>query len=513
MRFPGTLSARIIFGFAVLIVTYGAISANTMFNMNRLYSEVRVIHKGYLQLALKAQRLAERQKTLVDYLREELEEATRPAAVTRRLQHFRAARANLVKNIDEILIGLPDLPETHRRPMAVTRTLVENVRGLIAESDPYYDELLAAPPVRRNDDSAMDDEPRREASRALSVLRNHESDVNRQIVNLSKQQDSWLQKSAQILERGAEKLRALTIGFGAGAAIVGLAVIIIASLSLRPLQRLRLAAQRIAQGDYAGRIEEKGPSEVAALAREFNAMGAAVEERERELVRTERLAVVGKMAAMITHEVRNPLSSISLNTELLEEELSALPTDRAGEARNLCHAISTEVDRLTDITETYLHFTRLPKPKLQPEAINSIVKNTTDFEREQLAVQGVELEVSLSVDLPEVSVDDSQIRQALLNLLRNAADAVAEIGGGRVSVSTRRGPEPGTVQVRVQDDGAGIAKDIARKLFEPFFSTKEGGTGLGLALTHQIVKEHGGRLDVESEPGHGATFIVTLPRA
>jgi len=80
-------------------------------------------------------------------------------------------------------------------------------------------------------------------------------------------------------------------------------------------------------------------------------------------------------------------------------------------------------------------------------------------------------------------------------------------------VSTRRGPEPGTVQVRVQDDGAGIAKDIARKLFEPFFSTKEGGTGLGLALTHQIVKEHGGRLDVESEPGHGATFIVTLPRA
>jgi signal transduction histidine kinase len=241
-------------------------------------------------------------------------------------------------------------------------------------------------------------------------------------------------------------------------------------------------------------------------------MGMAVEERERELVRSERLAAVGKMAATIAHEVRNPLSSIGLNAELLDEELSELPEPRATEARNLCRAITSEVDRLTGITETYLSFARLPKPKLQEESLSVIVTNLVEFEREPMSARGVTLEVALTPDLPSIVADENQLRQALLNLLRNAADAVEDVGGGRVTIATARGSD-GSVEVRVSDDGPGIAAELMPRLFDPFFSTKERGTGLGLALTQQIIREHGGELRVESEPGHGATFIASLPRS
>ncbi|HLU67427.1 MAG TPA: ATP-binding protein, partial [Kofleriaceae bacterium] len=190
-------------------------------------------------------------------------------------------------------------------------------------------------------------------------------------------------------------------------------------------------------------------------------------------------------------------------------EVSGKDTD---EARQLCRAIQSEVDRLTAITETYLHFARLPKPKLSEEPLNPIVRNLIDFEREPMSLRGVKLTAELADDLPPVSVDEGQLRQALLNLLRNAADAVAEIGGGVVSVTTRR-RDAGGVEVVVADDGPGIVEELAGKIFDPFFSTKEGGTGLGLALTHQIVRDHGGAISVDSRPGHGARFVVWLPAA
>ncbi len=130
-----------------------------------------------------------------------------------------------------------------------------------------------------------------------------------------------------------------------------------------------------------------------------------------------------------------------------------------------------------------------------------------------MSARGVTMDVELAADVPPVMVDEGQLRQALLNLLRNAGEAVAEVGSGRVRVYTRRGGEPGTAEVVVQDDGPGIVEELAAKIFDPFFSTKEGGTGLGLALTHQIIRDHGGSIRVESQPGHGAAFIVALPVA
>ena len=176
-------------------------------------------------------------------------------------------------------------------------------------------------------------------------------------------------------------------------------------------------------------------------------------------------------------------------------------------------SIVKEVDRLAEITEEYLRFARLPKPKLAPEAVDRMVANLVDFERGELAKRGVLVEVDISADLPAVLADDGQIRQSLLNLLRNASDAVEAVGGGRVIITARRSARAGFVDIVVHDEGAGIDREVAAKLFDPFFSTKTGGTGLGLALTEQIIRDHGGTIEVDGSGGAGATFVVSLPVA
>ena len=236
-------------------------------------------------------------------------------------------------------------------------------------------------------------------------------------------------------------------------------------------------------------------------------MARAVEERERELVRSERLAAVGKMAAMITHEVRNPLSSIGLNTELLEDELDGQPRRRA----TSCRAIHREVDRLTAITEEYLAFARLPKPKLAPEAVNPMVGALAAFVRADLAAKKVDARRRARRRRPDrARSTPAQIRQCLINLVRNASEAVAAKGGGTVTLRTRRAGD--RIAIEVEDDGAGIAADVLPRLFDPFFSTKEGGSGLGLALTQQIVKDHGGDLAVEQHRRPGNDLHASASR-
>ena len=152
-------------------------------------------------------------------------------------------------------------------------------------------------------------------------------------------------------------------------------------------------AKEIARGDYKQRVDESSPDEIGALGREFNAMAAALDEREQRLIRSERLAAVGKIAAQITHEVRNPLSSIGLNAEMLEEEVGALEGRRRPGAQQLARAIVKEVDRLTEITEEYLRFARLPRPKLEREDLRQIVASLLAFLRGELEARGVTVEL------------------------------------------------------------------------------------------------------------------------
>jgi signal transduction histidine kinase len=504
-----------ILGFAVLVATFAGLSVATTANMDRLNAEIRVIRTGYLHLALRSRDLHEKQAALLDYLRDELVGESTPRRVQSRIRRGREARNRPLDEIGRNLASQTAVPRVHEPLLDRSRAAFAQIRRHIRDTEPLYDVLLAAPPIERIVSGAagpdVDPEALAAAGEALDQLRLAEDAIASQTGQLAIQQQVLVRKTAERLERGSRKLRLLTILFGAGAIALGLLIIVWAIWNLRPLRRLPAAAQRIARGDYGARIVERGPTEVADLAREFNKMAAAVESRERELVNSARLAAVGKMAAMITHEVRNPLSAIGLNTELLVEELGELDGERGAEARALCRAINTEVDRLAEITETYLEFARLPEPKLHPEDLNELVTKAVQFVLKDIESKGGEVVVTLDPGLPPVEIDHAQIRQALLNLLRNAAEALESVGGGRIEVSTEHRRDSRTVSLVVADNGPGITSDVLGKLFEPFFTTREDGTGLGLALTREIVRGHGGALEVSSRAGEGARFTFSLP--
>ena len=227
------------------------------------------------------------------------------------------------------------------------------------------------------------------------------------------------------------------------------------------------------------------------------------EERatEQRLIQTERLAAIGQMAAHVTHEVRNPLSSIGLNVEMLGDEVTGT------EARALMGAIQKEIDRLTDITEEYLRLARLPRPALVREDVGEFLELISEFVRREFSAAGVSLVLNIAPHLPQVDVDEGQLRQAMLNLIRNAKEAMPE--GGTVKVSAAE--EGSDVAIVIEDEGPGIPSGERAKVFDLFYSTKERGTGLGLPLTQQIVVAHGGHIRCEAADPKGTRFTVSLP--
>jgi nitrogen fixation/metabolism regulation signal transduction histidine kinase len=223
------------------------------------------------------------------------------------------------------------------------------------------------------------------------------------------------------------------------------------------------------------------------------------------LIQTERLAAIGRMAAHVTHEVRNPLSSIGLNVDMLGDEIH----EPGSEGKRLLESIQQELERLESITEEYLRLARLPEPSLTPDDPTHLLRDTAEFVRREMDAAGVELRLDLAAQLPAVAMDEPQLRQALLNLLRNAREAMPE--GGTAKLEAVR--YDGGVRIQVHDEGPGIGEAEREHVFDLFYTTKERGTGLGLPLTHQIVVAHGGSIACKPRHPHGTTFEVWLPAA
>jgi PAS domain S-box-containing protein len=221
---------------------------------------------------------------------------------------------------------------------------------------------------------------------------------------------------------------------------------------------------------------------------------------EERLVQSERLATIGRFASQIAHEIRNPLSSITLNVELLEDEIKS----SGDEARSLIRSVLKELDRLNDIISEYLQFSRFPKPQLKRGYAGDVIRELADNFK---APANVRIEVKLMPSTVAVWLDERLLRQVIENLVRNGTEAIE--GEGVVQIETD------VIErffvIRVKDTGQGIPPEIHSKLFEPFFTTKAHGTGLGLATSQQIIFEHNGHLVVESQAGKGATFSILLP--
>lgn len=248
------------------------------------------------------------------------------------------------------------------------------------------------------------------------------------------------------------------------------------------------------------------------------------EQARSDVLKSERLAAIGRMAAHVTHEVRNPLTSLALNAEMLHDEL--IESSIGPSATKLVTAMQREVDHLTAITEEYLRVARLPAPRLEREELGALVEAVADFVRPELTRANVALE--LKIERVVVAVDEGQIRQGLVNLLRNAREAISSIRDTDGKILIELHVVDGMAELSVQDNGPGIDPAIRARLFELFATTKEKGTGLGLSLTREIFLAHGGgvrvedavrpkvgpegsSMDSEQSAVSGARFVLWLP--
>ncbi|MEM7204752.1 MAG: ATP-binding protein [Planctomycetota bacterium] len=231
-------------------------------------------------------------------------------------------------------------------------------------------------------------------------------------------------------------------------------------------------------------------------------------ERElQEKLRTERLAQLGSVLAGFAHEIRNPLSTIGLNLQLVKEDFVDAESSRDRRTFKRLSVVEGEVKRLQTILEEFLGFVRSPAPQADWVHINKLLQALSDLSTPEMKTKGVSLKFFPGSKVERVPVDADQFRAAVVNLLRNALDACAP--GDEVLLSSRR--LQGEVIVQVTDTGAGMTEAVLRDVFTPYFSTKKDGTGLGLAMVQRTVEEHGGKLEVSSEAGRGTQFTIRLP--
>lgn len=231
---------------------------------------------------------------------------------------------------------------------------------------------------------------------------------------------------------------------------------------------------------------------------------AELEARTRE---AERLAFVGALASGLAHEVKNPLSTLRLNLQLLEEDLTEPQQVPASRMRARVQVLRREVERLNQVLEDYLRFARQHQLDREPTDLNQVVDELLEFVRPEALRRNVHIRQQFTPALPTMMLDETLLKQALLNLIVNAFEAMPE--GGELIVQTEL--EDSTAVIRITDTGVGIPPEELDKVFRVYYSTKETGTGLGLPTARRIVQEHGGRLELTSEPGRGTQVVVRLP--
>jgi signal transduction histidine kinase len=246
------------------------------------------------------------------------------------------------------------------------------------------------------------------------------------------------------------------------------------------------------------------------LRRRYGVLSERHARAEEALKRRDRLVAMGELASTVAHEIRNPLNSVGLTAQRLRREfLGSLPpgeADRA-EVEDLLGVMAGETKRIDRIVQQFLDYARPPRLRLEPTDLGTLVRDVGESLRAQAEARGVRLEIDTAATA-SASVDPAQLRQALENLVRNAVDATPE--GGEVAVGVRSGRGGHSIEVR--DTGRGIDPEHLSKIFDLYFTTKPEGTGVGLAVTQQIVTAHGGTLEVESAAGSGTTMTIRLPR-
>jgi signal transduction histidine kinase len=280
----------------------------------------------------------------------------------------------------------------------------------------------------------------------------------------------------------------------------------------RPIKDLSTAAKRVASGNFDVQVPADRHDEMGTLAASFNEMTARLgraRELEIQLHQAEKGAVVGRLAAAIAHEIRNPLNYINLTLDHLRSSFA--PSDPAKQETfvRLTAQLKTEVARINRHITDFLKYSRPTKLELQGVDVRAEAEDALRIIEPRVEERGIHTTIIQADPLPKILADPESLRSVFTNLVINAVEAIDGTGGS-VSINLSKAGDK-HVRIEISDTGCGIAAEDISKVFEPYFSTKDTGTGLGLAIVKKAIDDHGGTISVSSKQGSGTTFTITLP--
>jgi signal transduction histidine kinase len=294
---------------------------------------------------------------------------------------------------------------------------------------------------------------------------------------------------------------------------MGLSVYLAFTLS-RPLKELTTAARKVMAGDLSVRVKPEGGDEIAGLSRTFNEMVERLRENRRleeRLHFAERSTALGRLASAVAHEIRNPLNLLNLSIDHVRQRMAPEEPARRAEFDRILETMKSEISRLNRLVGDFLSFGKPMRLDSRLCAVDEVLQDVASLVEHKARDQGIALTVDAEPGLPRIVVDPELLKTCFLNLMINAVDAMP--GGGLLSVSIHREANRGHPElvVEVKDTGRGMTQEEVRGAFEPYFSTKDTGLGLGLALTHKIISDHGGSITLDSAPDRGTVVRISLP--
>ena len=312
---------------------------------------------------------------------------------------------------------------------------------------------------------------------------------------------------ADVVESTAAARLRLTLGVFVLAIV--LAILLVWRFT-RPVQQLSEAAERVADGDLSFTVDIHRRDEMGQLARTFNGMIGGLKakaELEERLNNAERAAVIGRLTSAIAHEIRNPLNFINLSIDHVRGKFPPADPAERGRFDKLLNSIKEETARLNRLVTDVLNFGRPANLNVRTFDMRLVVEQVLALVHGQAEQQGVVIETHIPGEAVQMSADQEKLVSCLSNIAINAIQAMPS--GGRLKVTLEQASD--ATRITFADTGEGISETALDRVFEPYYSTKDTGTGLGLAVTKKIVDEHGGRIDVTSVPGAGTSFTVELP--